>query len=92
MRAEAFREGDHRRVRQRDAVDLNALADADEVRAGVEAGAAAVRALDRLDHRGGRALAVGAGDVEARLRALRITDAGGEEAHAIDAKARTEVT
>ena len=92
VRAQAFGEGDHRGVGQRDAVDLEAFADGDEMRAGVEAGAAALRALDRFNHRGGRALAVGAGDMEAGLRLFRMTDAGGEKAHAVHAEARTEVT
>jgi hypothetical protein len=92
MRAEAFGEGHNRGVAQRGAVDLNPFANRDEVRAGVESRAATVRALDRLDHRGGRALTVGTGDMETRLRVFRITDARGEEAHAIHAEARTQIT
>ena len=92
MRTQAFGEGDDRVVGQRGAVDLDAFADLHQVRARVEPRATAVRALDRLDHRGGRALAVGARDVEAWLRALGVTEARGQQAHAVHAEARTEVT
>jgi len=59
---------------------------------GVETGAAALRALDRFDHRADGALAVGAGDVDAGGGALGITEAGGEQTHAVHAEARTQVT
>ena len=86
MRTQAFGEGDDRGVGQRDAVDLDAFADLHQVRARVEARATAVRALDRFDHRGGRALAVGASDVETRLRALGVADPRGEQTHAFHAE------
>ena len=72
--------------------DLDALADGDEVRAGVKTGAATVGALDRFDHRADGAFAVGAGDVDARGGALGIAEAGGEQTHAVHAEARTQVT
>jgi len=79
-------------VGPRRAVDLDAFADGDEVRARVEADAPALGALDRLDHRARRALAVGAGDMEARGGALRMAEAPGEQAHAVAAEAGAPVT
>ena len=92
MRTQRFGVGDDRFVGERSAVDLDALADGDEVRAGVKTGAATLRALDRFDHRADGALAVGAGDVDARSGALGITEAGGQQTHAVHAEARTQVT
>jgi hypothetical protein len=92
MRTQAFGMGDDGVVGQRDAIDLDAFADGDEVRTRVEPRATAVRALDRFDHRAGRPLAVGAGDMEARRGALGMAQTRGEQAHAFDAEARAQVT
>ena len=92
MRTQVFGVGDHFGVGKRRAVDLDAFADGDKVGARVQARAAALRALDRFDHRACRTLAVGTGDVDAGRGALRITEAGGEQAHAVHAEARTQVT
>jgi len=92
MRTQRLGVGDDRLVGERHAVELDALADGDEVRAGVKTGAATLRALDRFDHRADGALAVGAGDVNAGRGTLGIAEAGGEQTHAVHAEARTQVT
>ena len=55
-----------RRRRRRLAADAAALLEVHQVRLGVEADAVAGRERDRLEHRAGRALAVGAGDDDHR--------------------------
>ena len=87
VRPEDLRQGDDAFIRERVPVDLDPLADRDEVRTGVEAGPAAVGALDGLDHRARGALAVGAGDMETRGGALRVGQAGGEHGHPLRAEA-----
>ena len=77
MRPELFGAFYDGRIRQRLAINLDAFTDGNQVWASVEPGAATLRALNRLDHRGGRALAVGARDMETRRRALGMVDSRG---------------
>lgn len=72
-------------------VYLHAFAEADEVRRGVKAGAVAGGAVNRFEHGGGRAFAVGAGDVDRRECVFRIAERAGEEPHAVDAEFRAVV-
>ena len=62
------------------------------MRAGIQTRPAALRTLDRFNHRAGRALAIGAGHVETRGATLRVPEALGQRAHTVDAETRTEVT
>ena len=64
-----------------DAVDLDALVDADEVRRGVEAGAVAGSGEDARERGGRGAFAVGSGDQDRGEGGLRIAERGGEDAH-----------
>ena len=60
------------------------LVDAGQVRAGEAAGAQPVLAQQRLDHAGGRRLAVRAGDVHRAERALRVAQQVEHRAHAVE--------
>jgi hypothetical protein len=64
-----------------DAVDLDALVDADEVGRGVEAGAVASGREDAGEGSGGRAFAIGSGDQDRGKGLLRVSESGGEGAH-----------
>ena len=72
------------RARDRHAVEGDALGDPLQVRAGVAPGARADPGEQRVDHAGDRALAVGAGDVDDRVRALRVAEHLDERADAVE--------
>ena len=61
--------GEAREIFVRDvaSIDADAFGDRDEVRGSVETGAHAARATDILKHRGGRAFAVRARDLDGRV-------------------------
>ena len=59
-------------------VDLDALTKGDQVRRGEQADAQARRPIDALQHRAGRALPVGAGDVDEAQPLLRVAGQRGE--------------
>src|SRR5882724_2624065 len=61
------------------AIDADALVDFFEVGRSIQTGSKASMAKDGFEERGGRAFAVGSGDVSARIRALRITETLGED-------------
>src|SRR5205814_792869 len=68
------------------AVDPDALAEVDQVRRGEEPGAESGLAQHALDHRAGRALAVGAGDMDRAEAALRIAERPEQGARAVEAQ------
>jgi hypothetical protein len=69
-------------LRDRPAVHLDALAVGAEVRRGEQPGAQPGGAGDRLDHRGGAALALGAGHHHRAQIGLRVSRGGQQGAHA----------
>ena len=66
------------------AVDLETLLDAAQVRRGEQAGAVAGAAVDGGQHRRGRTLALGAGDVDDAQAAVRIAQSAQQTAHAVE--------
>ena len=63
---------------ERLAVHADPLPDRGQVRAGEQAGSQPAGTQQRLDHPGGRGLAVGPGDVDDRVRPLRVTEQRGQ--------------
>ena len=67
-----FHQRDHFSLGNVFAVDLDAFAEADQMRRGEEAGSVAGRAINTLQHRAHTAFAVGAGDVDDLKLFLRV--------------------
>jgi len=71
-------------------IDLNALAVADQVRRGEESGPTAVRRQHRLGHRGDRTLAFTAGDMDRRVRPLRMFEGPQQRPNHVEARSESE--
>jgi hypothetical protein len=91
-RPKFLRESDHLQLRDRLAVDLDALAEGHEVRRGEEAHAEAGGAVDTFKHGTSRALAVRASDVDEAELMMRISHQPRQFQGVLQAQFRPEPT
>ena len=80
--------GDDLRFAQQLPVDLDAFPEFHQMRRSVEPGAPAGRVQDRVEHRGHRPLAVGAGDMNDRVAPLRMPQRLDQQPHPVDTELR----